>query len=197
MAKRVVIIASGPTELNSLPHLLGHLDREGIVPDIRIPPRNQQLNTDIVCKIIYAALWESPEWPPDKYVILVDTDWKSPEDAIKPVREGLERTRVFEFVDVIKYAYAQWHLEAWYFADGRNLRGYLRRDLGNVDSSQPDMIQNPKLHLRQLLGDLMYTSKISEDIASRLDPETIAQRSPSFSNFLQAVRNGGTDTEVS
>lgn len=45
----------------------------------------------------------------------------------------------------IQYAYAQWHLEAWYFGDAEGLRRYLGgKALGNVDTSQPDEIHNPK-----------------------------------------------------
>ena len=91
----------------------------------------------------------------------------------------------------IQYAYAQWHLEAWYFADAANLRRYLGgRNLGSVDTSQPDNIQNPKLHLKNLLSDETYTSRVSEEIATGLDAKTIAQRSLSFRGFLEAVKNG-------
>lgn len=190
MAKRVVIIASGPTEREALPHLLKYLDREGIALDIRIPPGHRKLRSNVLCGIIYAAQHDSLDGPPAKYVILVDTDGKSPEEALIPIQQGLQRTSVVEAVGVIKYTYAQWHLEAWYFADARNLRNYLGRDVGNIDPNQPDAIQNPKLHLRRLLGDRMYTAELSGDIAKRLDPQTIAQRSPSFRGFVEAVRNG-------
>ena len=90
----------------------------------------------------------------------------------------------------IKYAYAQQHLEAWYFADAVNLRAYLGDAPGNVDTSKPDEIKNPKNHLKNVLGDRVYTARISEEIASKLDPQVIAGRSPSFRGFLEAVTNG-------
>ncbi|MGC8641666.1 MAG: hypothetical protein ACP5XB_17505, partial [Isosphaeraceae bacterium] len=83
-------------------------------------------------------------------------------------------------------------LEAWYFADVQAMREYLDRDEGSVDASQPDAIQNPKLHLKHLLGERVYTAVISEEIARSVNPEIIDQRSPSFHGFVEAVRNGGT-----
>ena len=88
------------------------------------------------------------------------------------------------------YAYAQAHLEAWYFADVDNLREYLGRGPGDVDASKPDEIDNPKLQLRHLLGDQVYTARVSAEIARRLDATTIVQRSPSFKTFVDAVMNG-------
>ena len=190
MAKRVLIIASGPTELNAIPKLLSILDSEDILLDVRIPPGHQQLRPSVVCPIIYAAQFDSEGGPPDKCVVLLDTDGKNPEDVIDSMRLGLQRTRVLQTARSVKYAYAQWHLEAWYFADAANLRSYLERDIGNVDPNLPDQIQNPKLHLQQLLGSVMYTAQVSGEIAGRLDVRTITQRSPSFRFFIEAVTNG-------
>ena len=192
MAKRVLVIASGPTERDALPHLLTHLSKEGIAVEIRIPDRHRPLRPNIVAPIIRSSLYDSDDRPYDKYVVLVDTDGKTATDALRPLQEGLQRANVERHVPSLLYAYAQWHLEAWFFADARNLRGYLGRDVGNVDPNQPDRIENPKHHLTQLLGVKTYTSAVSEEIAKNLDADTIAQRSPSFANFLAAVRNGGT-----
>ena len=92
----------------------------------------------------------------------------------------------------VMFAYAQWHLEAWYFADAAHLREYLGRNLGSIDLTRPDDFQNPKLHLRHLLADrsTQYTAVISEEIARRLDAATIAQNNPSFAGFRDAVVNG-------
>jgi hypothetical protein len=47
MAKTVVVIASGETERRSLPHLLAHLEEEGVaVVEIRIPPGGKALNPE-------------------------------------------------------------------------------------------------------------------------------------------------------
>ena len=190
MRKRVLIIASGPTEQNALPKLLEHLKPENIDIDIRIPSGHRQLRPDVVCPIVISSQFDSDEGPPDKCVILVDTDGKSPDEAIGPIRRGLQRTQILRSFQNIKFAYAQWHLEAWFFADAANLRDYLRRDVGNVNPSEPDQIQNPKHHLRQLLGDAIYTAQVSEEIAARLNPSTISQRSSSFRMFLETIRNG-------
>lgn len=194
MSKTVVIIASGETERRSLPHLLAHLQNEDIfVTEVRIPNRHKTLDVDMAEKIVKAA-WYSPAGgkTPDKFVVLVDTDGKPPADVLRPFQEQL-RSRLPDTINAsLNFAYAQWHLEAWYFADGEGIRGYLGRDPGNVDTSQPDQIQNPKLHLKNLLGDMVYTSVISEEIAKRLDPSVIGNSSDSFSGFLDSVRNGDT-----
>ena len=190
MAKRVLVIASGPTEQNALPKLLEHLKSENIEVDIRIPSGHRQLRPNVVYPIIISSQYDSDEGPPDKCVILVDTDGKSPDEAIGPLRQGLQRTQLTRTFQNVKFAYAQWHLEAWYFADAVGLRGYLRRDTGNVNPNEPDQIQNPKHHLQQLLGDATYTAQVSADIATKLDPTTISQRSPSFRIFLETIRNG-------
>lgn len=64
--------------------------------------------------------------------------------------------------------------------------------VGSVDTSKPDEIQNPKLHLKQLLGDRVYTARVSEEIALELHGPTIAHRSPSFEGMVRAVLNGST-----
>jgi len=92
-----------------------------------------------------------------------------------------------------EYTYAQWHLEAWYFADAENLRRDLGgRSLGHVDTSRPDEITRPKEHLKNLLrrDQIVYTARLSAEIAEQLDPHRIEGRSPSFRAFGLAVRNG-------
>ena len=63
-----------------------------------------------------------------------------------------------------------------------------------MDASQPDEIKNPKLHLKNLLGDRVYNARVSEDIARRLDAMTITARSPGFDGFREAVINGADTT---
>ena len=122
-------------------------------------------------------------------VVLLDVDGKLPDDVLEPFGELPERLNG-KIEAAVRCAYAQWHLEAWYFADAANLRGYLGRTLGKVDASKPDEIRNPKLHLKHLLGNQVYTARVSEEIASRLDAPAIAERSPSFKGFVDAVMNG-------
>ena len=191
MPKHVIVVASGETERRSLPHLVAHLLAEDIfVAEIRVPPRSRALNVEMAEKLVKAAWYENVIDPPDKFVVLVDLDGKAPDEVLRPLQEQLPVRLGPKIQATIQYAYAQWHLEAWYFADVAGLRTYLGRDLGHVDTSQPDDILNPKLHLNQLLGERAYTAVISEEIAKSLNAKTIVQRSPSFHGFLDAVRNG-------
>lgn len=190
MPKHVVVIASGETERRALPRLVRFLSEGGVLGvDIRIPPRNRALSGDMAARLIKAAWYENLHAPPDKFVVLVDVDRAAPDRVLDRMRAGLAQRLRGVDAEVL-YAYAQAHLEAWYFADADNLRSRLGRDLGHVDASRPDEIDNPKLQLRNLLGDRVYTARISAEIAGALDAATIARRSPSFSGFVQAVENG-------
>ena len=192
MAKRVAVIASGETERRALPHLVGHLQEQGIsLVDVRIPPRGLPLRAEMVEKLIKATWFADSDAPPEKFVVVVDTDQSDPAGLLEPLEVDLTH-RLGNIHAEVLYAYAQQHLEAWYFANAEGLRNFLGRNLGSVDTSKPDEIQNPKLHLKHLRGSRVYTARVFEDIARALDPETIAQRSPSFSGFLEAVINGGT-----
>ncbi len=189
MPKRVVVIASGETERRALPYLLAHLQDDGIAVSIRIPPRHRAITVDEAYKIIQSTRYDFPS-PPDKYVVLVDVDGKDPAAVLASIQAGLPLRLGAQFPASVQYAYSQWHLEAWFFADANNLRTYLgQRDLGSVDPSQPDAIENPKQHLKNLL-DGVYTARTSENIARTLDARTISQRSRSFGGFLEAVNNG-------
>ena len=199
MTKHVVILASGATEQRAIPHLVAHLGAHGIKVRVRIPGRHRALSVEIAHKLIQAARYDSQDGPPDKYVILVDVNGQTPDLVLAPFKENLPERLDDQLRSRIHYAYAQRHLEAWYFADASNLRTYFGgQALGNVDTSHPDDIPNPKLHLENLLKNLLdgrvYTARISEDIAKQLNPQTIAERSPSFRGFLEAVKNGTAHT---
>ena len=123
--------------------------------------------------------------------LLVDVDGKDPSQVLEPFKRDIPTRLDSDVASRVQYAYSQWHLEAWYFADAQNLREFFEGQApGHVDTSQPDDIQNPKLHLKNLLGDRFYTAQVSEEIAKMLNSRTIAQRSPSFRGFLEAVKNG-------
>ena len=141
-------------------------------------------------RLIKSAWYESLT-PPNKFVVLVDLDSAAADEVLAPFREDLPGRLGSQIGATVQYAYAQRHLEAWYFADAANLRTWIGGSLGSVDTSKPDEIQNPKLYLRHLLGDRVYTARVSEEIARTLDARTVAQRSPSFEGFLEAVMNGG------
>lgn len=186
MARKVVVLASGDTERRSLRHLVSHL--QGTTVEVRIPPNNRDL-ISYAERLINAVWYDDIDHRPDKIVVLIDVDGKHPSDVVEPLKDGLSKRLRREINTKVLYAYAQWHLEAWYFADAANLREYLHRDLGSVDASRPDEIENPKRHLMNLLPEF-YTSRISEEIAGTLKPQTIEGRSPSFKGFVEAVKNG-------
>ena len=191
MTKHVIVVASGETERRALPHLVSHLRDRDIAVEVRIPPRHRALRTGVAESLIKAAWFESLHNPPDKFVVLLDIDQAAPDAILGPIQKGLSGRLADVNADVL-YAYAQQHLESWYFADSANLRNYLGRSPGNVDTSKPDAIHNPKLHLKHLLGKRVYTARLSEEIARRLDPQSIEQTSPSFRGFVDAVRNGAS-----
>ena len=192
MARRLVVIASGETERRALPHLLRPLLQAGRqLIGVRIPPGNRPLNQQTVFSLIVAEWWQSKGTAdqPDKFVVLLDADGRTPLTIIEAIKNPLE-ARLKSVAAAVKYAVAQRHLEAWYFADEQRLRHKLGRALGRVDASQPDEILNPKHHLRQLLDDAVYTARVSEDIARALDPAVIKSRSSSFAGFVDAAQNG-------
>lgn len=191
MAKNVVVVASGETERRSLPNLVAHLrEKDTSVVEVRVPPNNKALNAEMAEKLVKSVWYAAPAPDkPDKIVLLVDVDGKSLLEVVSSIRKQLAGRLPAEIVERMQYAYAQWHLEAWYFADAESLRGYLGRNLGGIDVSKPDEIHNPKNHLKQLL-DRPYTAGVSAQIASHLNAESIALRSPSFRGFLDAVLNG-------
>ena len=195
MSKRVAVVASGETERRALPHLVGHLSADGVlVVAVRVPPRNLPLTPDMAEKLIKSVWYSSSNAPPDKFVVLVDVDHADPAEVLDPFQQALPNRLGGVQADVL-YAYARRHLEAWYFADSGGLRAYLSRSLGSVDTSRPDEIENPKLQLKHLLGERVYTAGVSEDIAKGLDPLTIKQRSPSFDGFINAVVDGAGHSE--
>lgn len=189
MGKRVLVVASGTTERLAIPHLLTHLHEEGVnFLDVRIPPRGA-LSVEQARRIVLAAWYESLGTPdaPDKVVVLVDANGLPPEDRIT---EFAALPRLLGHLPVpVHVTAAKAHLEAWFFADAAGLRSCLGRSLGHVDASAPDEIDNPKNHLRNLLGE-PYTSRTAERIASALTPAVIRDRSRSFAKFEAAVRNG-------
>ena len=157
--------------------------------EIRIPPGNRALSIQMTERLIKATWFARVASPPDKFVVLLDVDSAKPEDVLGPFRQQLPRR--LEGIDAsIQFAFAQWHLEAWYFADAENLREHLGRNLGSLDVTRPDEMHNPKLHLKHLLGERVYTARVSEDIARALNASTIVQRCPSFKGFLDEVVNG-------
>jgi hypothetical protein len=147
VGSKVVVIASGLTEREALPHLTRHLSDAGVsVVDVRIPPRNRPLIPRLVQDLIKAVWWETYTRgdPPDKFVVLIDADGKPPEALMSPFREACDQLQDITARRLV--AAVQWHLEAWFFAHAESLRSFLGKSLGAVDPSAPDAIINPKLH---------------------------------------------------
>lgn len=91
MGKDVVVIASGETERRSLRHLMAPLLAEGTrLVEVRIPPGGRALKLDMAEKLVKACWYERLDTPPDKFVILVDTDGKDPDEVLRPLREQLQ-----------------------------------------------------------------------------------------------------------
>ena len=188
MPKRVAVIASGETERQALPALTRELVAEGtVVTSVLKPPRQQALRLELVRKLIVSEWFANRSKPPDKFVILIDTDHKPSEAVRRPLLPLA--SQVPEVTVPILVACAVPHLESWFFADEQGLRQFLGRDLGAVDASSPDSIRNPKLHLSHLLG-RPYTAQAAGRIAAALAPSAIHARSPSFRSFEAALRNG-------
>lgn len=153
MAGRVVVIASGETERRALPRLMSRLRERGAhLVDVRIPPGHRALDAAMAEKLVKAAWFGSAPPPPDKFVVLIDTDRSDPEERLRALRDPLSR-RLDGVGAPVLYAYAQRHLESWYFADTENLRQFLGgRALGKIDASRPDELDNPKVIWRFCSG---------------------------------------------
>ena len=190
MGRRVLVIASGETERRALPHLLTGTSGEVItLLGVVHPPRHRAITLESARSLQMQEWFSRQEADrPDKFVILVDADARTPGDAVARLGDIVERVRPQIVVPILVVA-AKWHLEAGFVADEAGLRAYLGRDLGAVDASRPDAIENPKHHLRNLLGERIYTAALAEEIARAVKPGLL-RRSPSFRAFGHAVRNG-------
>ncbi len=187
MGKQVLVVASGRTELAAVRHLL-RSTRELIESlDIRTVLHGR-VTIDQATKIVRGAWFERLYVTPlDKAVVLTDCDGASWNESVERLAEI--RLRLQDLPLPILIAAANWHLEAWFFADADGLRSALGRSLGGVNTSSPDDIQNPKLHLRNILAK-PYTSRVAGEIARKIRPEIARTRSPSFQHFETSVLNG-------
>jgi hypothetical protein len=197
VGKKVVVIVSGETDRRSVPLLCRQFSRQAEWFEVRKPPGNAALTPEQAKKLIKAAWYELSGRgnAPDKFVVLVDANNYDPPEA---ARSFEEMTAHLVDVSVPRLvATAVRHLEAWFFGHSEMLREFLGRDLGNIDASRPDAIDNPKLHLTNLLksGSRVYTAPVAEQIATRLDPSVIEGRSASFAGFLRKLENGAATTQ--
>jgi uncharacterized protein DUF4276 len=194
VAKRVVVIVSGETDRRTIPLLCRQVLEQAELFDVRKPPGNAALTPEQATKLVKAAWFEMKgrQTAPEKFVVLVDADAnaKTPAAAARPFEEAVARLADIPVPRLV--AVAVRHLEAWFFGHAEGLREYLNRDPGQVDTSRPDEIDNPKLHLMNLLQSRsrVYTARVAEQIAGLLDPATIESRSPSFASFVKKLRNG-------
>jgi len=194
MGKRVVAIVSGETDRVAIPHLCRELLPGVELFEVRKPPGNAVFTPDQAARLVKAAWYDlyGRGTPPDKFVLLVDADAsaKTPWLAAKPFEEAV--TRLADIPAPKYVAVAVRHLEAWFFGHAEQLREFLGRDAGSVDTSRPDEIDNPKQHLISLLRSQfrVYTARVAGQIAEKLDGHTIQGRSPSFAAFVDKLRNG-------
>jgi hypothetical protein len=197
VAKKVIVIVSGETDRRSIPHLCRSLLQQTELLDVRKPPANNALTPEQARGLIKAAWYEMNGRgdAPDKIVVLVDADVNAqrPAVAAQPFEEMLAHLGDIPAPRFV--AVAVRHLEAWFFGHAERLREFLNRDLGNVDTSRPDEMDNPKLHLMNLLQSRsrVYTARVAERIAELLDGQTIEIRSPSFASFIKQLRNGAPE----
>ena len=83
--------------------------------------------------LIRAVWYSNVDEPPDKFVVLADTNGKDSDIVMRPFKEQLQG-RIERAA--VQFAYAQQHLEAWFFGDAANLRSWLGgKALGSVDAS--------------------------------------------------------------
>ena len=75
----------------SLPYLMAHLAADGVsVVGVRIPPGGKALNVGMAERLLKASWFERIGDPPDKFVVLVDTDGMNPDETLRPYREQLK-----------------------------------------------------------------------------------------------------------
>jgi Domain of unknown function (DUF4276) len=188
-----VVIVSGEIDRRSVPHLCRHFAQHADLFEVRKPPGNAALTPEQATKLIKAAWCEllyGRGDPPDKFVVLVDSDARDASEAARPFEEAMIHLADVAATRIVAVAIR--HLKSWFFGHPEKLRELLGRDLGSVDSSRPDEIDNPKLHLANLLisRSRVYTAPVAAQIAAQLDPLIIEGRSPSFAGFIGKLQNG-------
>lgn len=198
MAAKIVVIVSGETDRRSIPYLCRHYRATTDLFEVRKPPGNA-LTPEQAIRLIRAT-WYDLHYrgqTPEKFVVLIDADAHDPAGAAKPFEDNIRSLSDIEASKLV--AVAVRHLEAWFFGDRIELRKILERDLGNVDPTKPDEIDDPKRHLINLLSSRgrVYTASVAEQIAARLDPNAIKACSPSFADFLEKLENGAPETSAS
>lgn len=181
---RVVVIASGETERKALPKLCRDFNEpEYTLVNVLVPPRTGCLSPEMALRLAKSVRSEA-----DKIVVLVDADGKSPEAVLGGFRAKFQNWPPWP--RPVLLVHAQWHLEAWFFADATGLRNFLKdQELGHLPAN-PDEIPRPKLRLQQLLSPMLYTSLTAQAIAATIQPQNAEDRSPSFAQFRAAMRNG-------
>lgn len=180
----VALIASGETERRALPLLCRDLGASGTtLTEVLVPPRTGQLSPDMALRLARSVHTAS-----NKIVVVVDADGRTQDSILQPFRKKFQNWP--SWPRPVFLAHAQWHLEAWFFADQAGLRLFLNdKDLGNLPAI-PDDIERPKLRLQHLLQPFLYTAATAREIAAAIHPQVAEKRSPSFAQFRAAMRNG-------
>ena len=89
MAKKVIVVVSGESDRRSIPFLCRHFLEQAEMFEVRKPPGNATLTPEQTVKLVKAGWYEmnGRGMPPDKFVILVDSDGKAPVVAAKPFED--------------------------------------------------------------------------------------------------------------
>ena len=74
-------------------------------------------------KLVKASWFERIAAPPDKFVVLVDTNGGTPDEVLRPFREQLPGRIPAKIGGAMTICVCQWHRRL-YFADNQGLRGY-------------------------------------------------------------------------
>ena len=187
-----LILASGLKEWYALPVLCRHFCEDAGVRVV-FPDHSAALIHQVAP--LLQLHWRPDVDPP--CVILVDTHRLSPSQAMEPVQQKVDA--MVQRGDLspaarnsIRWAYAQPHLEAWFFADPSGLARYIGCD--EADLGVPGTIRDPQGVLRGLMTQHMpgrrrnYGASRAKDIADGLDARVVLANSPSFKTLIDAIQ---------
>ena len=132
--------------------------------------------------------------PVDKALVVCDADQKPPDkvrESLSQRVEHLARPRAGN----LHFCIVRQELETWLLADENAINSVASERGGHARvppvQEHLESIGDPKTRLHNLLSmaGLVATPAVYQQIASRLDLETLRQRCPSFWEFEQAVRD--------
>jgi hypothetical protein len=132
--------------------------------------------------------------PVDKALVVCDADQKPPAELRASLSQET-RNRASWPADKLHICIVRQEIETWLLSDENAVNSVASERGGHARIARvqedPENIGDPKARLRTLpsAAGLVATPAVYQQIASRLDLETLRQRCPSFQEFEQAVRN--------